>query len=132
MPNLTHRDLLPDSDNSRDLGSGAFRYRRGFFVNATFSNVVNVNGLQLNISSTTGNYTAATSDNVVLANGTFTVTLPSSANASGSLFYIKNIGSGTITLDGQGAETIDSQTSWNIDVNSTMAIVSNGTGWNIV
>ena len=58
------------------------------------------------ITSVSGTYTVLETDHIVMANGTFTVNLPP-ATGSGNIYVIKNSGSGTITVDGFGAQPID-------------------------
>ena len=50
-------------------------------------------------TSVTGAYNANVGDSVILADGTFTVTLPAANKCKNKRFTIKNIGVGTITLD---------------------------------
>jgi hypothetical protein len=56
----------------------------------------------------TTTYTVLSTDNLVVCNSTtaFTVTLPA-ASGSGKIYHIKNINSGTITLEGNSSDTID-------------------------
>jgi hypothetical protein len=60
-------------------------------------------------------YTATADDDVILCNGTFTVTLGSVAGFQHPL-VIKNIGSGVITVDPEGSETIDGASTLTISV----------------
>ena len=69
--------------------------------------------------------------------GTFTVTLPASASGdAGKEIRIKNMGTGTITVDGNASETIDGQTT--IDLNtqySSITLIATGNtpaAWEIV
>jgi hypothetical protein len=63
-----------------------------------------------NVSSA---YSIVSGDQVIRASGTFVVTLPP-ATGSGVAYSIKNVGTGVITIDGNGAETIDGQLSLTI------------------
>jgi hypothetical protein len=56
------------------------------------------------ISTKTGAYTLVVADtnDLVLANGTFTITVPATTFATGTRVDIVNIGTGTITLAGSG------------------------------
>ena len=57
------------------------------------------------ITNTASPYTAATSA-VILGNtsgGNITVNLPAAASNSGKSYYIKNTGTGTLTIDGSGS-----------------------------
>ena len=59
------------------------------------------------VSVVTGTYQALASDGLIVCNKTsaFTVTLPVGVN--GKVFSIKNIGAGTVTVDGFENDTID-------------------------
>ncbi len=64
--------------------------------------------------------------------GTFTVTIPTS-QAAGSEIRIKNMGTGTITLDPQGSNIDGSSTDYTMDVQfGALTLVSDGTGWEII
>jgi hypothetical protein len=58
------------------------------------------------ITNVSDTYIVDPGDEVIRCDGTFTVTLPP-ATGSGEAYCIKNIGTGLITVDGDGAETID-------------------------
>jgi hypothetical protein len=71
-------------------------------------------------------------DYIYLVNGSFTVTLPT-AIGNTSRYDIKNIGSGTATIATTLSQTIDGSTPITLPVQYTsLTIVSNGTGWNII
>jgi hypothetical protein len=82
----------------------------------------------------TGAYTATNDDYVIdCTSGTFTVTLPASSGRTGRILIIKNSGAGTITVDGNGAETIDGAATYAISVQyGTIQIMSDGTNWKII
>ena len=82
----------------------------------------------------TGAYTATNDDYVIdCTSGTFTVTLPASSGRTGRILIIKNSGAGTITVDGNGAETIDGATTYSLSVQyATVQIMSDGTNWKII
>lgn len=88
------------------------------------------------------NYTARTTTYTILAtdymidctSGTFTVTLPPAATAGGGkVFVIKNSGTGEITIEGDGSETIDGgltavmSTQW-----ESLTVVSDGANYKII
>lgn len=80
------------------------------------------------VASKTAAYTMAVTDDVVLANGTFTVTLPP---AAGNLRrrVVKNIGTGTVTV-APAAGLIDGAASKALTVQyDKVEVVSNGTDW---
>ena len=82
----------------------------------------------------TGAYTATDADYVIdCTSGTFTVTLPASSGRTGRILIIKNSGAGTITVDGNAAETIDGAATYAISVQyGTVQIMSDGTNWKII
>lgn len=59
----------------------------------------------------TGNYTILSTDRVIVCNssGDLTVTLPHPISSSGRHHIIKNIGTGVVTIDGNGTDTIDGE-----------------------
>ena len=87
-----------------------------------------------NVVSKTGNYTAATDDDVILCSGTFTVTLYATSGNSGELLFIKNTGTGVITVAGDSAgETIDSNVNaFLTGQNSSIQLLSDGSDWFII
>lgn len=64
--------------------------------------------------------------------GTFTVTLPTSVGITGRIHVIKNSGVGTITLDGNGAQTIDSLATQPIVSGASITVQSDGANWIII
>ena len=65
--------------------------------------------------------------------GTFTVTLYAAANNIGRIHVIKNSGTGTITVDPFGSETIDGATTYTLSAQwSTVQIICDGTNWKII
>lgn len=110
-----------------------------FVINTTDSRVNRVSyddlvsGIgSLTVSSKTSAYTITSDDDVILCDGTFTVTLPTAVGISGTSFYVKNIGTGSITLDGDGSETIDGSTTILIPSLASRHVVSDGTQWWII
>jgi hypothetical protein len=64
--------------------------------------------------------------------GTFTLTIPTSQTA-GSEIRVKNMGTGTITLDPQTSNIDGSSTDYTMDVQfGALTLVSDGTGWEII
>lgn len=69
----------------------------------------------LSVATKTTTYTLTNSDDVILCNGTFTITTQSAASATKKMYYIKNIGTGTCTIsaadniDGSGTLVISQQ-----------------------
>lgn len=85
------------------------------------------------LSAKVGTYTATSADRVLTANGTFTITLYAAAGNAGRMLEIKNIGSGVITIDGNGAELIDGAATQTLDGQYfSFTLVCDGTGWSIL
>ena len=99
-------------------------------VNGSISGV----GFKQAYVTKTGAYTATNDDYVIdCTSGTFTVTLPASSGRTGRILIIKNSGAGTITVDGNGAETIDGAATYSLAVQyATIQIISDGTNWKII
>ena len=78
------------------------------------------------VTTKSGAYTAVNRD-IILVDGTVTITLPSpSAN---DVIDIKNIGSGTVTIDGDG-NNIDGDASVYIyNQYESISLVSDGSNW---
>lgn len=87
---------------------------------------------RMSLKSLTAAATLTANDDVALCNGTFTVTLPPAAATKGRSYYIKNVGSGTITIDGNSSETIDGSTTKSLTQYQHRLIVSDGTEWWII
>lgn len=83
----------------------------------------------------TGAYTATKADlgKTLDCDGTFTVDLPSAVGVKGKVLIIKNSGAGTITVDGNGSETIDGAATKSLAVQyEGIKIQSTGANWIIV
>lgn len=88
----------------------------------------------LPFTNKTGAYVVDNTDCVVNCTAnTFTVTLPTAVGLEGQYFIIKNSGTGVITIDGDGTETIDGATTKILAVQyESMTVVSNGANWIVV
>ena len=87
-----------------------------------------------NVAAKTSAYVATTSDDVLLCSGTFPVTLYATSGNSGELLFIKNTGTGVITISGDSAgETIDGNVSAFLTTqNSSVEVVTDGADWFIL
>lgn len=98
------------------------------------------NGITISTTQSSDEYVSASSAYTVTSlnyvidciSGTFTVTLPTAAGIIGQEFIIKNSGSGSITIDPSGSQTIDGDTTKILAQYDSMSIVSNGTNWIII
>lgn len=98
-----------------------FVARRGF---------ISQGSLTYPYTSVTTTYAVTANDYFVnCASGTFTVSLPTASGITGKLYVIKNSGTGVITVDPNGSETIDGSTTKTLTQYNTLSIQSNGTNW---
>jgi hypothetical protein len=87
------------------------------------------------VKTKTANYTLTTSDAVILGDatsGSFTLILPTAVGNSGKTFYIKKIdaSANTVTIDGNGLETIDGDIVQEIEYqNTAVTLISDGSNW---
>ncbi len=82
----------------------------------------------------TANYTAAINETVRCdpSGGAFTVTLPTAVGNSGSVVEVKNVtaSTNTITVDGNGAETIDGALTLALSTaRAAVVLRSDGANW---
>lgn len=81
------------------------------------------------IISTSANYTVLSTDEIILATGTITITLPIASANTGKTYTIKRI-STIVTIDVTGGGTIDGSTSISIGQQySTISVISDGSEW---
>lgn len=78
------------------------------------------------------NYTATVTDNVILCTGTFTITLPTAVGNGGKVFNIKNVSTGTITVDANGSQTIDGELTQTVLEYDNLTVISNNSNWFIL
>jgi hypothetical protein len=137
---------IGQGSNTVTLGNSSITktfLRGNTMVNTTTDN--NVDKLQVNGSisgigfkqayvTKTGTYTATTDDYVIdCTSGTFTVNLPALLGRTGMVLIIKNSGTGTITVDPNGAAVIDGAATYSLAVQyATIQIISDGTDWKII
>lgn len=77
----------------------------------------------------TGTYVVTPTDSIVLANGTFTVYLYAASGDIGRVQTIRNIGSGTVTVQANGAETIDGTNTKTLAAGEAIRLTCDGTYW---
>ena len=111
-------------------GATVYDFRLKDSDGATVRNYTNVKIPQStsNIRTVTGTTTATVDDDAILCDGTFTVNLYPVADFV-SPVVIKNIGSGTITVDADGSELIDGATTATITAGVARQYWSDGTQW---
>jgi len=78
----------------------------------------------------TTTYTAGADDYVIhCTSGTFTVSLPTAVGITGKVYIIKNSGSGLITIDPNGSQTIDGATTYVMGGAESVQVISTGSNW---
>lgn len=91
-------------------------------------------GTILPFTNKTGTYVIDNTDCVINCTAnTFTVTLPTAVGVEGQYYIIKNSGTGVITVDGDGSETIDGAANKKLAVqNESITVISNGANWLVI
>lgn len=80
-----------------------------------------------------GTATLGVGDKVVeFSAGSFTVTLPTATSKSGESYYLKNSSGATVTIDGDGAETIDGAATYALLAGTFVKIYSTGAAWLLI
>jgi len=119
------------------LGDGGTTNYLG--VNATggltFYGSSKITGLKLNIVAKTAAYTATATDDIITCgagNETFTVDLP--VPVTGKIFFIKNVGTGIITVDADttGSTTIDGETTQTVNQYECLQVICDASVYWIV
>jgi hypothetical protein len=107
---ITVSDTEPDSPNVNDLwiDTDAYTYR-----------------------AVTTTDTITSTDYLLDCTGTFTITLPTAVGFTGE-YIIKNTGTGIITVDGNGSQTIDGVTTFALIEDEVITLRSTGTNWLII
>ena len=133
---ITSESLNDLSDVSFTAGAGIDNYV------LTYDNATSSWGAEASAGGGGGGYTysAITADPAnaqagyhYSCTGTFTITLPTTGVSSGEEIRIKNMGTGTITIDPQTSNIDDSTTDYVLDVQySAITLVSTGTHWEII
>lgn len=104
-----------------------------YFTSVDGTGITGIVNTGYTVSTKTTTYTATTADGVLLGNGTFTITLYTASGNSGKILQIKNIGSGSVTIDGAGSETIDGALTYLLDGQYfSITLFCTGTEWVII
>lgn len=90
--------------------------------------------LRLGYINATSNYTIKQTDFFIdCTGGSFTVSLPTAAAISGKQFSIKNSGTGAITIDANGSETIDGMLNFILSTQyEAILVASDGANWKVI
>ena len=123
-------DFYTDSDGYLTVTpTGAKTTITGDLVVTGTASVV---GFTKNIVTKTGAYTTTTSDDIILCDGTWTLTLIACSGNTGKIYNIKNINTGTITVDGNASETIDGELTVELIQDEAITIATDGSNWYIL
>ena len=95
--------------------------------------VVDALGLPV-VRSVSTSGAVADADDVIVATGTITITLPLAAQSVGRTLVVKNTGAGTVTVAAAGSDTIDGAASFPMATpNQSVTVVGAASGqWVIV
>lgn len=87
-----------------------------------------------NYVAKTGTYTAAAGDFVIdCTANTFTVNLPTAVGIAGKQYCIKNSGTGVITVDANGTQTIDGALTFILATQyEAIWVISDGANWKVI
>lgn len=78
-------------------------------------------------------YSALETDDTILCSGTWTLSLYAASGNAGRILFVKNTGTGVITIDGNGSETIDGATTQEIALQyMALTLYCDGSNWHIV
>lgn len=80
----------------------------------------------------TATYTAADDYTIDCTANSFTVNLPTAVGITGRIYLVKNSGTGVITIDPAGAETIDGAATQAVVSGASVTVQSNGANWIIL
>jgi hypothetical protein len=137
---LTVANGIVQSDDANVISSFVERDSSG---DSTFRNVIAEGylkgaGVKLGTVSKTANYTATTSDFIILVDatsGAVTILLPAAASSTNTVLCVKktDASGNAVTVDGNASETIDGATTVALAARyDTCYIICNGTSWHII
>ena len=93
----------------------------------------NIGAIELPYVAKTATYVITAADYTINCTAnTFTVTLPTAVGCAGRIYNIKNSGTGVITVDANGTETIDGELTQTLNQYDNMQIQSTNTNWIIL
>jgi hypothetical protein len=125
------------TDNSTDwsgVTNNTYLYNKAdrivYFKNSSGSVYNSYDNSVLPYTAIGTTYTATTTNSTIdVSGGTFTITLYTAVNNIGRTLYIKNSGTGIITVDANASETIDGQLTRTLSNDESLLLQSNGSNW---
>lgn len=85
------------------------------------------------VTSVSSAYTVLEDDGIILGNGTFSVTLPLASESEDKRLWIKNIGTGVVSVEtAVTTEAIDSELTETLIEAETLTLVSDASNWWII
>lgn len=96
------------------------------------NNLPTADVIKESVTSQTGTYSVAATISTVLANGTFTVTIPNATTSLGRVINVKDTGTGTITVATSGGNIDGAATAVITKQYNSISVVSDGTNWFII
>ena len=105
----------------------------GTFITASIYNTDLVDNISYLFApgsvSKSGAYTSGLTDRTIICTAAMTLTLLAVATASGRDLRVINDSSGTVTIDGNGAETINAQATVTVGAGGMVDLYCDGTEW---
>jgi hypothetical protein len=126
-PTINRTGILPTDDDGS--GTTGTKWNRAFQT-AVYDAIDAM--LSTSFKQKSANYTVLNTDNVIqVTSGSITLTLHAANDATrgNNPLWIKNSGTGTVTVDGAGSETIDGQLTFTLGQYDSFILVSTGTEW---
>ncbi len=128
--------VAPTAPNDGDIyrDSSRIKFYDGTTTNqlAYLSDVSGVSRVVTSIATTTSALGVSNTDYIYLCNGTFTITLPT-AIGNNSKYTIKNVGTGTITINTTSSQTIDGSTTIILATQyESLDLISDNANFNII
>lgn len=121
--------LYGDGTNPLSSSSNLTYDGSSLILNGTFNHI---GGSISSVSNESEGFALDGNYNIVLCDGTFSVLLPLVSENYGRNFTIKNIGTGTITIDPNGFELIEGFSTYNLTTKKSIVITCNGSAWYII
>ncbi len=142
---LTALNIAAGTTASYDIGTSGVKFKAAYFSGTVTANLFSGSGASLTsiprtgvslnfaVSAKTGTYPMVVGDDIiVVTSGTFTVTAFTPVGSSGRIIWVKNAGSGVVTV-ATAAGTIDGAATYSLSIQyQSVTLASDGTNWHIV